>query len=65
MLAAQASVAKPPKAIAIKYDPKSPEVDFKRLQREAAAGLPVKVRARLASPSYAGVMTACRTANQP
>lgn len=41
-LAASASVIQPPKAITIKYEPKTAEQDFKRLQRDAAQGLPVK-----------------------
>ena len=41
-MAARATVAAPPKAISIKYEPKDPEADFKRLQREAREGLPVK-----------------------
>lgn len=47
-LAAQGSVAHPPKAPAIKYEPQTPELDFKLLQKE------VSRRERCASVQIAG-----------
>ncbi|KAF5841354.1 hypothetical protein DUNSADRAFT_13222 [Dunaliella salina] len=41
-MATRASVANPPKAIATDYQPQTPELDRKFLEREAAQGLPVK-----------------------
>jgi len=41
-LATKASIANPPKAIATDYQPQTPELDRKFLEREAAQGLPVK-----------------------